>query len=289
MITGFLMTDFRPIRLSDRDWIERCRDVKLHPFSALSFQSLFTWQKDYGLTIAGDEDFFVVKSVSDGGYYVPCGDEKKCTAFLREAFRQEGSQRVLYLTEEQAVKAETEGYKRRAAPNLSEYICSTRALALREGHVSATYRKKYRRFAEEFSYTVKKIEREDIDELLAVIDSWEKNLDGSEPLDLGPTRLSLENFEALHLTGIRIRTEEGLTAFSFGFRSAPDIYTMSSVKYDKRLSPAVTVVCTREEAERIAQPCSFCNLEEDLGLPGLRDAKRQCSPVRLQEVFIIEK
>ncbi len=283
------MIDFRPVRLSDREWIERCRDINLHPFSALSFQSLFTWQKDYGLTIAGDEDFFVVKSISDGGYYAPCGNEEKGAAFLREAFRREGSQRVLYLTEEQAVRAEAEGYSRRAAPNLSEYICSTRALALQEGHISATYRQKCRRFAEEFSYTVKKIEPEDIRDLLDVIDAWERDLDGSEPLDLGPARLSLENYEALGLTGIRIRTEEGLTAFSFGFRSAPDIYTMSTVKYDRRLSPAVTVVCTREEAERIALPCSFCNLEEDLGLPGLRDAKLQCSPVRLQEVFIIEK
>ena len=52
------MIDFRPIRLEDRDWIIACRDVVRHLFLALSFQSLLTWQREYGLLIGGDSYFW---------------------------------------------------------------------------------------------------------------------------------------------------------------------------------------------------------------------------------------
>ena len=284
------MIEFRPIMLEDAEWINRCRDIEKNPFSALTFQSLYTWQREYGLTIAGDDDFFVIRSVENQGYFAPCGDGEKCRRFLQEAFKREGKQRVLYLTKEQAEMAASDGYRMETAPYLSEYICSTPALALKSGHVSATYRKKCRRFAEKFPYTVKRIEPEDIRELLGVIEDWEREFGGKEPLDLDAARLSLENFDALGLRGIMLRTnEEGMIAFSFGFESTPDIYTMSTVKYDRRLSASVTVVCTHEEARLVAKDYPFCNLEEDLGLKGLRDAKLQCAPVAMNEVFMIEK
>ena len=54
--------DYRSITMEDRPWIERCRDPRKNPFTALSFTSLFTWSRDYGLEIGGDDDFFVIRS-----------------------------------------------------------------------------------------------------------------------------------------------------------------------------------------------------------------------------------
>ena len=282
------MVKFRKILLEDRAWMERCRDPLAHPFSALSFPSLYTWQEAYGLEIAGDEDFFVVRSRQDQGYFAPCGQEEKCRRFLETALRENGSIRVLYLTGEQAEQAGRDGYAVRRAPELDEYICSTKALALREGHVSSTYRKKCTRFAVDFPYTAAPIVPVDLPLLRAVLESWKAEL-GDRAVDLKAAIASVENFEALGLRGILVRTEKGPVAFSIGFESAPDTYTMAVVKYDRALSPAVTAVCTREEAEKVAWPWAFSNLEEDLGLPGLRDAKLQCGPVRMNEVYVIEK
>ena len=279
---------FRKILLEDRAWVERCRDPLAHPFSALSFPSLFTWQKAYGLEIAGDEDFFVVRSRENEGYFAPCGQEEKCRRFLETALREEGSLRVLYLTGEQAERLGEAGYAVSRAPALDEYICPTKALALREGHVSSTYRKKCTRFAQDFPYTASPIVPADLPLLRRVLEDWEAEM-GNRAVDLKAALTSVDHFEALGLRGILVRTEKGPVAFSFGFESAPDTYTMAVVKYDRALSPAVTAVCTREEAEKVAFPWAFCNLEEDLGLPGLRDAKLQCGPVRMNEVYVIEK
>lgn len=283
------MIDFRSIRLEDRAWIDHCRDLGKHPFSALSFPSLFVWQRDYGLVIGGDPDFFVVKSKHDGGYFAPCGDEEKCERFLEEAFCEEGKQKVLYLTKEQAERAASEGgYRLRHAPNLSEYICSSKALAIQEGHVSYTYRKKCRKFAQEFPYTAKQIEPEDIPKFLKLVAWWEAAF-GRKKMDLDATRLSLENYEALGMQGVTIRTQEGYMAFIIGFPSALDTYTMSMVKHDLRLTPSVVMVSIHEQAKRLTASFPFCNLEEDLGIQGIRQAKLQCAPIRMQEVYVIEK
>ena len=68
---------FRPLELSDRAWIEKCRNADVQPFSALTFPSLLTWAETYGMTIGGDEDFYVIRSQHDKAYYMPCGREDK--------------------------------------------------------------------------------------------------------------------------------------------------------------------------------------------------------------------
>ena len=115
------MTGFREIQLEDREWVERCRNVRDNPFSALAFPSLFTWKNEYGLTIAGDEDFFVVKSLENKGFFAPCGDKEKSSRFMEEIYKKEGKLRILYLTKEQAEGAEKEGFTARKMPELSEY------------------------------------------------------------------------------------------------------------------------------------------------------------------------
>jgi len=283
------MIEFRNITLEDRGRIERCRQESGNPFSALSFPSLFTWQEAYGLSIAGDSDFFVIKSVENDGFFAPCGNPEKCLHFLEEAYRRNGKIRVLYVTQEMAARAAGDGFRTRHMPELSEYICSTQRLMLKDEHISATYRKKCSRFALDFPYSVRKIQEENIPELLHVIDGLEGIYGGPDAVDLSAARISLQHYKDLGLTGILLRTQKGPIAFSFGFMSAPDIYTMSTVKYDYRLPPEVTAVCTMEEAELIVDPVPYCNLEEDLGHPGLRNAKLQLSPVRMQEVYAIEK
>ena len=130
--------DYRPLTMEDRDRVEKCRNYQLNPFTALTFTSLFTWRKEYGLEIAGDEDYFVIQSRHDGAYFSPCGDAEKCRKFIEE--KVEAGESILYLTKEQA-EALGEGWEIRKRDDLSEYICATPALALREGfHMSHSFK-----------------------------------------------------------------------------------------------------------------------------------------------------
>ena len=130
--------EYRPLTMEDRDRVDKCRDAILNPFTALTFTSLFTWRKEYGLEIAGDADYFVIRSRHDEAYFCPCGDPEKCRAFLRDEVK--SGERVVYLTREQA-EALGDGWDIRLREDLSEYICASPALALREGyHMSHSFK-----------------------------------------------------------------------------------------------------------------------------------------------------
>ena len=118
--------EYRPLTMEDRDRVDKCRNNQLNPFTALTFTSLFTWRKEYGLEITGDPDYFVIRSRHDEAYFCPCGDAEKCRAFLRDEVK--SGERVVYLTREQA-EALGDGWDIRLRDDLSEYICATPALS----------------------------------------------------------------------------------------------------------------------------------------------------------------
>ena len=153
---------FRPLELSDRAWIEKCRNADVQPFSALTFPSLLTWAETYGMTIGGDEDFYVIRSQHDKAYYMPCGREDKCAAFMEETARTERPARFVYATETQAEALEKRGWKHLYRADLSEYILSTPALALSPGFpVTHSFRYKCRHFSKISPYTVREISFEE--------------------------------------------------------------------------------------------------------------------------------
>ena len=274
--------EFRPLRLEDQAWIRQCRDTGAHPFTALSFPSLYSWRNAYGFTVAGDKDFFVIRSVADGGYYCPCGDADKCRAFLESL---EGPAKVLYLTEQQAAALEERGWTARHRDDLSEYIVATAAEALREGHISKSFRDKCRHFKSRYTYTVdppgpeqKQIMRQ----MLATL-----RLDPQEAVmgDLGVLSTEIEYGDAMGMQSYLLQTDGGGNALFIGYENTPDMFTMTMVKHDPTLPPETTAVCVHELALKLDGKYTTMNLEEDLGLEGLRRAKELYSPVGRLEVY----
>ena len=274
--------DFRPLYLEDRAWITKCRDTQAHPFTALSFPSLYSWRNTYGFTVAGDADFFVIRSVSDGGYYCPCGDPEKCRMFLENL---EAPAKVLYLTEQQAAALEGRGWTVRHRDDLSEYIVSTAAEALREGHISKSFRDKCRRFKNRYTYTVDSPEPEQkqiMRKMLATL-----RLDPEEEVmgDLRVLATEIEDGDAMGMRSYVLQTEGEGNALFIGYENRPDMFTMTMVKHDPTLPPEITAVCVHELALKLDGEYEYINLEEDLGLEGLRRAKALYSPVVRLEVY----
>lgn len=274
--------DFRPLRLSDQAWMTACRDTQAHPFTALSFPSLFTWRNAYRMRVAGDEDFFVVHSVYDGGYYSPCGENEKCRAFLDAL---DAGSRVLYLTQEQAAELAAKGWTIRHREDLSEYISSTQALALHGGHMSNSYKVKCRHFGRDYSYHTHLIGKADEALLLRFLKDLESGANDEDFHDLKVLEAEIAHREALNLRGLVLETDNGRKAFILGYENKPDMFTMSMSKHDPQLPPETMTVCVHELAMALEAEYSFVNLEEDLGLEGLRRAKELYSPIDHLRVY----
>ncbi len=279
------MTHFRPIELKDKPWMDACRDVRRNPFSALSFSSLYAWKNTYGFSVSGDEDFFAVYSQHDHAYYVPCGKKEKCLAFIEQMCREEKNPHFLYLTREQGEDLKRFGFHLILRDDLSEYIASTPALALTEGcHMSNSFKMKVRHFQRSVSYTVRLLTEAELPGMLDLARTAEAESRGAMG-DWNVLETELNAFQALGLWGIGLETADGRKAFLLGYQNTPEEFTMTMTKHDPSLPIQITAVLVHEMACRMKDKYALINLEEDLGLAGLRQAKILYSPVDRLNVY----
>ena len=273
--------DYRPLTMEDRDRVDKCRNNQLNPFTALTFTSLFTWRKEYGLEIAGDADYFVIRSTHDEAYFCPCGDGEKCRAFMEEL---KPGERVIYLTKEQA-EALGSGWDIRLREDLSEYICATPALALKEGyHMSHSFKDKCRQYKKRHPYEVRKMTKADLPLIIDIARKWEE-ADPEGAGDLQALEQEIQFYNDMTLNGVMITAENGEHAFIMGYENTPEMFTMTMVKHDLGLPLLMTPVCVHELACALVDKYPYINLEEDLGLEGLRRAKQLYSPIKQLEVY----
>ena len=75
----------REITEAHKNSIETVRMRCNHALSSHAFTSLYLWQKNMGLSVICEEDFFVVKSTMGNGdfYFFPCGNNEKMERFIR--------------------------------------------------------------------------------------------------------------------------------------------------------------------------------------------------------------
>ena len=277
---------FRPLTTEDYDWLQHCRNTADHPFTALCPVSLVTWAKAFELTVAGDDDFYVVRSRYDKGYYAPVGDPGKCAAFMEEAAREGSPVRFLYVTEPEARALSQKGWNVHFRLDLSEYIASSAMLSMEAGTcVSESFRTKCRKFARQYGgYRVIPVTAADTGRLLEIAER-DREARGSTPPDFTVLETQMNCWERLGLQGIILSVPDGREAFILGYENAPDMFTMTMTRHDPTLPKEITMMCIHEFAVLLRGRYPLINVEEDMGLDGLRRSKILLSPVDLLKVY----
>ena len=260
-----------------------CRDVKRHPFTALSVPSLYVWREEYGFTLWGDGETYLIRSRHDGGYYCPVGREETCRMLIAQL--RESGEKLLYLTQEQAEELTREGWTARRRDDLSEYLVSVAAEALREGHVSKSFREKCHRFKRQYRYTTRPIGPAELPILYRMLDALPNDPREKNMQDLSVLRTELDDFAVLGMRGLLMETAEGEYAFVLGYEDTPESFTVSMGKHTSGLPTETSTVIVHELAQMLDGEYKLFNLEEDLGLEGLRNAKALYSPVGRLEVY----
>ena len=277
---------FRPLVPEDLPWLNRCRDAAIHPFTALSGVSLVTWAETYGLTVAGDDSFFVIHSRYDKGYYAPVGDAEKCAEFMEKAAEKKGAIRFVYVTEPEARALAGKGWNMHFRADLSEYIAAAADLAMRPGtYISESFRTKCRKFARNYGgYRVSPVTENDMDRLWETAERY-RDAQESMPSDQGVLETELERFGELGMKGLILTMPDGREAFILGYENTPDMFTMTMTRHDPKLPQEVTAIAIHEFAKLLRPKYPLINVEEDMGMDGLRRSKMLLSPADLLKAY----
>ena len=298
-----MQIQFKPITLEDRDIIKSFTIPGDYRNCDFSFSNMCSWSFLYKSEYAVVDDSLLIRFwIEDGtriAYMCPIGtgDLKQAVELLEEDSLANGHP-LLMLGITQAAKEKLNAAFPDALvyiPNrdYSDYIYMREDLATLKGKKYQSKRNHINNFKKQYPYEYLPITPELVPHCLRLEHKWFKANDPeSEGDDLTYERRSLtfalQNFEALGLTGGAIRVGTEIVAFTFGSPINHNTFGVHVEKADVNFQGAFTII-NQEFASRIPEQYMYVNREEDLGLPGLRQAKLSYNPVILLEKNVVVK
>ena len=95
----------------------------------------------------------------------------------------------------------------------------------------------------------------------------------------------LAHFDALHLSGVVLRIDGEIVGFGYGTKLSDHFYDAIVEKGDRNIQHVYKVL-RQESVKQCAMDCVYVNMEEDMGLPGLRALKYAYKPEYLLKKYI---
>lgn len=282
----------RPVCLEDRQIIDAIRAKAGHKLSSHAFPSLYVWQKEMKLLLYLQEDFFSVKinSWGDNVWFFPCGNEAGIRSFVKAGMDTPGFT-LLYLRsgDAQWLAEQFPGvWEVRREEESDEYICRISEYLAMEGGSYSEVRKKIRHLEREHHVQVREISAATQEDAYEVLRQWRRvsHHVGQENIeDSGVSEIALAQREQLSLFGSILYLDERPVALYAGFpidEETMDVLVGKCVPD----APNYTVYFAMREFLRQHQGgYIYCNLEEDLGIPGIRMVKQKMRPISKNEVW----
>ncbi len=277
----------RPIELSQKALLEKIREACGNDISAYTFNSLYLWQHQMQLSVYIEEDFFAVKCGERGNnaWFFPCGSREKVESFITEGMKEKDFS-LCYIGEKDAewlsekFPSRWELCREEAS---DEYICNIAELIALEGGKYIGVRHKINRIERENAIKALPISDETIDDAFEVVSEWEKlphNIGNNQIVDAGVSDTALAERKQLGIEGTIVYINDKPMSVFAGFPINENVVDALVGKSSHDAPRGFVYYAIREYVKQLADKYTYCNLEEDLGIPGIRLIKEELRPER---------
>lgn len=173
-----------------------------------------------------------------------------------------------------------------------DYVYRASDLAELPGTKYGKIRNRLNKFMKNFSYTTEEITSENMDEVNEFLKRWclWKDCESDELLENERKAIlfSMSHFFELGFQGLALRINDSIQAISMYEKMNPDTIVVHFEKGSPDFDGIYKVI-NKETAQRVQHLVPFINREEDLGVPGLRQAKLSYNPHHFIEVYYVLK
>ena len=295
-----LFPAFKPLELGDLALL-RPRFTAFQPrTSELTFTNLFIWRGHYDFSWCIEQDHVLVTARGADGVrfgFPPIGPEPRVVAasrLLQWLAKQSGNDSAAVIERADRVLAEqipvAAGLAVEPIRDHFDYVYRVRDLIDLAGRKYHSKRNHLNKFRREHRFRYQPLAAGHLDQCLALADNWCRWRRCDEDLSLAgewdAVREALTHFDALGLEGGAIFLEDRLQAFAVGEWLNPDTAVIHVEKANPEF-PGLYPLINQQFCEHSWASAEFVNREQDLGEPGLRQAKESYFPDHLVEKFRI--
>ena len=164
-----------------------------------------------------------------------------------------------------------------------EYIYKTETLAELRGSKLSKKRNLISQFERLYSpYEIREIAPADHDTIRALTDQWRRERDDMRSIENEQKALdnALDCYDKLGLHGLILTAGGSIEAFAIFSPINSDSWTVHFEKARSDCKGAAQVI-NQQTAKYLTGKCEYINREQDLGIPGLRQAKQSYMPDRM--------
>jgi hypothetical protein len=290
---------FKPIELEDRDTIHPVLWAYQPETSELTFTNLFIWRDHYGFSwsMAGD-CLILVASLSgqESFAFPPIGRSPRADSVFQVLNWLKESQNVQTPRIERAdsrLASELSGDERFTVEPVRDhfdYVYKTEDMIKLAGGKYRAKRNHINYFLRSYSYAFEELSSKHLGACLDMTGSWCEVRRCAEDLNLlgewDAIREALTNFRSLELKGGVILVDNRVEAFTLGEPLNNETAVVHIEKANAEIR-GVYAMINQQFCEKEWKDVPYVNREQDLGEPGLREAKLSYNPIRLTEKYRI--
>lgn len=271
--------------------------LKKYPpqISEFTFTNLFAWQQAYKFCVSTLEDCILVVSAKDKKFlsiFDPIGESAKKRAAIMKVFSlSRGLAKFVRVPESTAQLLADEAHVRvREDRDNFDYVYSAADLIGLKGEAFDAKRNFIKRFKENHSFEYKKITKANVGACLSFEEEWclAKDCQRAEGLaaEREAAREILKHLEDLEVLGAMIEINGKVEAVSLGEELNPETFVVHVEKANGNylgIYQTINQLFVENEASRYA----YINREQDLGVPGLRQAKGSYHPRHMVKKYTL--
>ena len=283
---------FHPLTLFDR---EAMQAVTLHSGRRncnYTFANLVGWQFWYYTEVCVLEKAMVLRYTFDGQRaYMVCTSEDLSLELIEALFDDSNGDLTLMGLEDSQVEQLSMlngplSITTEPVRDQYDYIYRRTDLATLHGkHLDAKRNHIHRFRAEHPDFEYRPLTPEYFDECRRLTEIWQgekartKFNGNSEAIDVEKQVMEtiFSNWDALGMTGGSIFVDGRMVAFTYGSAVTTDTFDICVEKADRRVEGAFAII-NQQFAEHLPEQYVYLNREEDMGIPGLRQAKLSYHP-----------
>lgn len=286
----------REMTLQDKPIFDNIFHAYPPEISTYTFTNLFAWRNAYNTRISTVGEHILVHHHFEDrvACLLPLGQGDVVPA-MRETFECAGGKSLRFerLPLDVAAKFEgTPGLAVKRDRDNFDYVYSAQDLINLAGRKYDGKRNFISRIRGKQEYEYLKIDQEIALECERFADQWceTRECETSDGLrkELCAIHEMLVNYDALGIVGGAIRMSGEIVAFSLGEALNPETLVIHVEKADTSIEGLYQLI-NNEFCIHEAQGFQYVNREQDLGIPGLRKAKKSYHPIKMVETYVVKR